>query len=246
MKTWKYVPIEELVPHDVLERANQFDLDEYVYTSEVRGQNIRWLAPSKRLLWMATGAEHIEPELLDWIDQIPRGSVYYDLGASNGIFAPDPSNYFLLSWNCYLNHGDDSDISAFNVAASDRFSAGKLYIRKMELGAHEKIVGTPSSVSGQAFAPQYVHAIQLVPFDRWIEQLGLSQPDYIKIDVDGHETPLLDGALNALRACKQVFIEIENAKLDELRTRLGALGFSLTGQHQVQNYDNLWNCIFSR
>ena len=260
MKTWKYVPIEELVSHDVLERANQFDLDEYVYTSEVRGQNIRWLAPSKRLLWMATGAEHIEPELLDWIDQIPRGSVYYDLGASNGIFAlyaakrglkviavePDPSNYFLLSWNCYLNHGDDSDISAFNVAASDRFSAGKLYIRKMELGAHEKIVGTPSSVSGQAFAPQYVHAIQLVPFDRWIEQLGLSQPDYIKIDVDGHETPLLDGALNALRACKQVFIEIENAKLNELRTRLGALGFSLTGQHQVQNYDNLWNCIFSR
>jgi len=179
MKTWKSVPVESLVPQDVLARAEAFDPGEYSYETEVRGLSLRWLALSKRLLWMAAGIEHIEPELLDWIDRIPESSVYYDFGASNGVFAlyaakrklkviaiePDPSNYFLLSWNAFLNRGEEVDISAFNVAVSDRFSAGKLYIHKMELGTHEKIVGAPLAVLGDTFAPQHVHAIQLVHFD---------------------------------------------------------------------------------
>ena len=260
MKTWKSVPVESLVPQDVLARAEAFDPGEYSYETEVRGLSLRWLALSKRLLWMAAGIEHIEPELLDWIDRIPESSVYYDFGASNGVFAlyaakrklkviaiePDPSNYFLLSWNAFLNRGAEVDISAFNVAVSDRFSAGKLYIHKMELGTHEKIVGAPLAVLGDTFAPQHVHAIQLVHFDHWVAQMGLPQPEYIKIDVDGHEMPAIKGAMESLRGCKEVFIEIDDAKLDELVSTFGQLGFSMIGKHQVQKYEGLWNCIFAR
>jgi FkbM family methyltransferase len=260
MKTWKSVPVESLVPQDVLARAEAFDPGEYSYETEVRGLSLRWLALSKRLLWMAAGIEHIEPELLDWIDRIPESSVYYDFGASNGVFAlyaakrklkviaiePDPSNYFLLSWNAFLNRGEEVDISAFNVAVSDRFSAGKLYIHKMELGTHEKIVGAPLAVLGDTFAPQHVHAIQLVHFDHWVAQMGLPRPEYIKIDVDGHEMPAIKGAMESLRGCKEVFIEIDDAKLDELGSTFGQLGFTMIGKHQVQKYEGLWNCIFAR
>ncbi|RFU47455.1 FkbM family methyltransferase [Paraburkholderia sp. DHOC27] len=259
MKTWKHVPVESLVSADVLAQAEQFALGKYTYESQVRGLNFRWLALSKRLLWMAAGIEHIEPELLDWIDQIPESSNYYDFGASNGIFAlyaakrklkvvaiePDPSNYFLLSQNAFLNRGDDVDISAFNVAVSDRFSVGKLYIHNMDLGTHEKIVDAPLTVSGESFVPQHVHTIQLVHFDAWIKQLGLPAPKYIKIDVDGHETPAIDGATESLRGCKEVFIEIEEAKMAELSARFEQLGFKLIAKHQVQKYEGLWNCIFA-
>ncbi|MDN8616663.1 FkbM family methyltransferase [Variovorax ginsengisoli] len=260
MKTWKPVPLESLVAQDVLARAEAFDPDDYCYESEVRGLRLRWLALSKRLLWMAAGIEYIEPELLDWIDRIPASSVYYDFGASNGVFAlyaakrklrvvaiePDPSNYFLLSWNAFLNRGVEVDISAFNVAVSDRFSADKLYIHKMDLGSHEKIVGAPVAVFGDTFAPQHVHAIQLVHFDRWIEQMGLPRPEYVKIDVDGHEMAAIRGAMESLRGCKEVFIEIDDAKLDEIAGTLRQLGFAMIEKHQVQKYEGLWNCIFAR
>lgn len=260
MNNWKFVPVESLVSEDALTRAQAFDLDRHVVETTVRGLTFRWLAPSKRLLWMAAGLEYIEPELLDWIDRLPPGSVYYDFGASNGIFAlyaakrglkviaiePDPSNYFLLSWNAYLNAQDGLDLQAFNVAASDRFAVDRLFIRKMELGAHEKIVGQPSLVSGETFAPNHVHAIQVVHFDRWREQFGLPQAEYVKIDVDGHEVPLIDGAAQGLGACRQLLIEIEDAKMDLLTHRLGELGLTIASKHPVQNYAGLWNCIFVR
>ncbi|KDB10592.1 methyltransferase FkbM family [Burkholderia sp. lig30] len=199
--------------------------------------------------------------MLEWIDRLPPSSVYYDFGASNGIFAlyaakrglkviaiePDPSNYFLLSWNAFLNTGSSIDIQAFNVAASDRFAIDRLYIRKMELGAHEKIVGQPSSVSGDAFEPQHVHTIQLVHFDRRRAQFGLPAPEYLKIDVDGHEAPVLDGAVvDSLRTCRGLLIEIEDAKMDRLTKQLSEFGMTMANQHPVQNDSGLWNCIFTR
>lgn len=260
MTTWKHIPVETLVDADALTRAQAFDLSQYVHTSHVRGLTLKWLAPSKRLLWMAAGLEYIEPELLDWIDLIPAKSAFYDLGASNGIFSiyaakrgldvvsiePDPSNYFLLSWNAFLNADAEIRLAPFNVAVSDRFAAGEMYIRKMELGAHEKIVGSPTAVSGETFEAEYVHPIQLVHFDKWIDQLGLRPPEYIKIDVDGHEELALGGATESLRHCREVFIEIEDAKMNALSGMLTDAGLSLKTKCQVQNYKGLWNCVFSR
>lgn len=260
MVAWKRVPVEDIVPAEILQRSMVFDLNDYVFDSTLRGLPLRFLCPSKRLLWMAAGPEYIEPELLDWIDRIPRCSAYYDLGASNGVFAlyaakrglhvvalePDPANYFLMSWNVFLNGGTDTHISPFNVAASDHFAADTLYIRKMELGAHEKIVSSPLTVSGETFEPDHLHPIQLVHFDKWIDLFGLPKPQYIKIDVDGHEVPVLRGASESLRQCSQVFIEIQDSKYRELDGMLSELGLSMTKKHRVQNYEGLWNCIYSR
>ena len=81
---------------------------------------------------------------------------------------------------------------------------------------------------------------------RWREQFGLPQPEYVKIDVDGHEVPLIDGATQGLGACRQLLIEIEDAKMDLLTHRLGELGLTIASKHPVQNYAGLWNCIFVR
>jgi FkbM family methyltransferase len=260
LSNWTRIPLEHIVPAENIQRTITFDLDFYIYESIVRSLTLRWLAPTKRLLWMAAGIEYIEPELLNWIDRIPKSSVYYDLGASNGIFAvyaakrglnvvaiePDPSNFFLLSWNTFLNCAPSVHLSPFNVAASDHFAAGELFIRKMELGAHEKVVSQALSVSGETFRAEYVHPIQLVHFDKWVDLLRLPKPQYLKIDVDGHEIPVLHGASRALRNCEQIFIEIEDSKYSELDYMLRQLGLTLVEKYQVQNYEGLWNCIYTR
>ena len=81
-----FVALETLVDSEHLKKADAFNLDDFRYSTTVRGKKIDWLCLSRRLLWMASGHEHIEPELLDWIDRIPAGEVLYDVGASNGIF----------------------------------------------------------------------------------------------------------------------------------------------------------------
>ena len=260
MSTWKRIPIESIVPAKILKRADSFNLEDYVYKSTVRNFNFRWLAPTKRLLWMAVGQEYIEPELLDWIDQIPRSSNFYDLGASNGIFAiyaakrglrtvalePDPANYFLLSWNTFLNQGTDFHITPLNVAASDHFGIDNLFIHKMELGTHEKIVSNPLSVFGENFKPEHIQPIQLVHFDKWIALLGLPKPQYIKIDVDGHESSVLHGATESLRGCNQLFIEIEDSKFCELNRILTDIGLFMKEKYPVQNYSGLSNYIYAK
>jgi len=52
---WKRIPVEDLVPSETLWRAMAFDRGQYMYESTLRGLPLRWLAPSKRLLWMAAG-----------------------------------------------------------------------------------------------------------------------------------------------------------------------------------------------
>jgi len=81
---------------------------------------------------------------------------------------------------------------------------------------------------------------------QWIDLFGLPKPQYLKIDVDGHELPVLRGASESLRHCRQVFIEIEDAKHAELDDMFSKLGLAMTEKHPVQNYEGLWNCIYSQ
>ena len=50
----------------------------------------------------------------------------------------------------------------------------------------------------------------------------------------------------SLRGCKDVFVEIEDSRLDELGSMFRGVGFEMVAKHQVQKYESLWNCIFAR
>ena len=212
---------------------------------------------------MAAGHELIEPELLDWIDTIPKGEVLYDVGASNGIFAlyaaaagasvyafePDPSNYFLLSHNNYLNSSSSGRPlkGCFNMALSDQLSTGTMHIKNMELGSHEKILDKRQDVYGADFEPAYSHAVLKFGMDELPKLLHLPAPKYLKIDVDGSEVEVLAGCRNSLLQAQSVFIELTT---DFIQSPHYAVfeksGLTLTGKHQVQNYSDLYNCIFDR
>lgn len=258
-----FVPLESLIGAEHLKKTESFNLDDYKYSTSVRGKKLDWLCLSRRLLWMAAGHEHIEPELLDWIDNIPQGEVLYDIGASNGIFSmyaaacglrviavePDPLNYFLLSYNNYLN-AKSYDITlegCYNFAISKAMAVGNIHIKHMELGGHEKILDKSKDVFGNEFQPDYSHSVLKCALDNLIGEIGLPQPTYLKIDVDGSEAEVLEGAAICLKNAESVFIELTESFLESFAMSFFKNhGFSLQQKYQVQSYEGLFNCIFSK
>lgn len=262
-KDKNFVPIESLVDAQILQTVDSFSLEHYQHRSKIRGLDVDWLCLSRRLLWMAEGHEYIEPELLDWIDSLPDDAVLYDAGASNGIFAlyaaargcqvyafePDPTNYFLISFNNFLNkraHGF-AVAGCMNLALSDSNGLGEMRIGKMELGGHLKFLNKSRDVFGRNFEPEHTHPVIRVSCDALHEQFGIPRPTHLKIDVDGSEVELLKGARSTLRGVESVFIEATEALLDQfLKEFFESEGFTLSSKIQVQNYSGLHNCVFDR
>lgn len=254
------IDLATLVSKDTLERVLSRDAEQdLITTTTVRGLELRFQTSSQRQLWQAVGHEHIEPELLDFIDAIPAGSVYYDIGASNGIFAcyaavkglnvfafePEAQNYALLDRNNFLNNGA---IKCFNLAISDKQELGKLYSAKFEAAGHLKILDQPRYVGGGDFEPEYVSTVLKYPLSKWMADFGAPQPEYVKIDVDGSELDVLRGAEEALRNAKAIFIELceTSPQTPAILQLIGDLGFTLQKKVPVQHYDDLFNCIFQK
>lgn len=259
----EFVPVETLVSAKQLALADGFDIERFKYSTTVRGKTLDWLCLSRRLLWMAAGHEHIEPEILDWLDRIPRGEVLYDIGASNGIFSmyaaacglrviaiePDPMNYFLLAYNNFLNSRARGVAleGCFNLAISTAMSVGRMHIKRMELGGHEKILDKQQDVFGHAFQPEHTHSVVKCALDDLNGMMGMPSPRYIKIDVDGAEAEVLSGATACLESARSIFIELTSEFLDTFAASFFERhGFVLSSKVQVQNYDGLYNCIFEK
>lgn len=254
------IELSQLVPKEQFERViAREQAGDITTTTTVRGVTLCYLTQSQRQLWQAVGHEYIEPELLDFIDGLPAHSVYYDIGASNGIFAhyaaakglqvyafeADAQNFSLLDYNNFLNGGG---VHCFNLALSDTLELGKLYAAKFETAGHMKILDRPQYVGGGDFTPEYVSTVQKYPLDTWIATFKAPPPAFIKIDVDGAEYDVLRGAQATLKQVQGVFIELSDTteSTPAIIQLLEQSGLVLAQKKQVQHYTGLHNCIFLR
>lgn len=238
----------------------------FVTKSKIRNTELTFITQSKRQLWQAVGLEHIEPELLDYLDSLPKGSVYYDIGASSGVFAlyaaalglcvwafePEAQNYALLEYNNYLNSKQgDWKLNSLNIALTDKHDLGTMFIAKYEAAGHMKILNKAVKVqSNDEFSPAHCQKIMTYDLDSIIDKLRLPHPEHIKIDVDGSELELLRGAEKTLKNHKlqSVFIELDETSLSTpaIQKILLESDFQLSKKFQVQNYNDLYNYIYIR
>ena len=70
----------------------------------------------------------------------------------------------------------------------------------------------------------------------------LPQPDYIKIDVDGFEDRVLNGAFATIQKCKGMLVEIDNRHVDMVQ-KIKDLGLKLQSQHKRNEEE--FNYIFT-
>lgn len=204
-----------------------------------------------------------EPETIEWIEHFETPCTYWDVGANVGEFAlcaalrpgvavlafePSAASYAALCRNIEVNRCS-AKVEAFCLALSGRTQLGSLNLSDSEVGGAFNSFESEEDCFGRPLDIAFRQSMIGFTIDDFRRQFDVPPPNYLKIDVDGTEEQILDGALATLSepALRSVLIEIEeadtprNARIIERLTRAG---FVQTGRGAGQR--GATNGIFVR
>lgn len=219
-----------------------------------------------------------EPETIAWINKWAQSdslenTTFYDIGANIGVFSmyaasvrsrlnvysfePVFSNYQALRLNRILNGFDN--VTAINLALSDSNRIESLYIVDERVGNSGAQFGSPVNEKGEVFKAVGVERVLGVTVDHLVEALGFPIPDYVKIDVDGHESQILYGMSKTLQSKKVKSLLVEfnsSAEFNEWEPYFYSVGYCVDStfdnvpghsRHRRESQKSLArNCIFTR
>ena len=258
-------------------RVGRYVLKEILSTSieEVRdvshaGLRLRFAAPNALCDWRARTFAQKEPETLAWIDSIPEDAVLWDVGANVGLYAvyaakqrtcrvwafePSVFNLELLARNIHLNELV-SQICIVPFALSNAIGSNQLRMTTTEWGGALSTFGKDYGWDGEVIRKIFEFQTMGLPMDAARDLLGVPQPDFIKIDVDGIEHLILSGGASVLSAVREVLIEVNDdfrEQADECERLLKSAG--LTMRHKLHSemiensttgFRNTYNQIWAR
>jgi len=228
-----------------------------VIVVKYQGMMIKLSVSNRLLLWRAVTFESKEPETLKWIQSFGAADVFYDVGANIGLysvyaglrgvttysFEPESQNFAILCRNIYLNKIHATTIPV-PVAVADRMSFARLSIPQFISGAAMNQVGAVEHAS-------FVQGILTVAIDGWIETYSAPFPTHIKIDVDGVELLIIQGALKTLsdKRLKSLLIEIDekSEESQKIISHITNCGLRLKSKSVIDiDNNNMFNYIFTR
>lgn len=208
------------------------------------GHRLVFATPNRMTTWRVQSLFEKEPDTIRWIDGMAPGSVLVDIGANVGMytvlaavtkqikvhaFEPESQNYALLNQNIAANQLSEQ-VAAYPLALSDEMAANRLYLSEFSAGgschSFGEDVGFDLKPRGHAFAQGSFS----VTLDQLVKSGAVPVPDYIKLDVDGFEHKVIEGARETIAnpKVKEILVEL-NTHLPEHNAvieRLHALGFS--------------------
>jgi FkbM family methyltransferase len=216
---------------------------------------------------------HHETEVYTYIAQLPKGCVFFDLGASIGNFAlfaalrgletvafePDQKSFQTLVNNVAANRL--GNLRAFRIAISDgrNAEATLLYNSEKTLpGDHHKVLQLEKNAAHPGIMTHLDkrQVVQTLSIDQAIETLGLPFPDYMKIDIDGSELAFVQGGSRTLadpRLNGFIFELYKPSDLyPEIIDAIQGHGFTMTQEFQIYSglppvaEEGLFNMIFER
>jgi FkbM family methyltransferase len=222
-------------------------------------------ADSRLSLHRARACEK-EPETVRWIEEcVKPNDVFYDVGANVGAysliaskfldgqvavyaFEPGFSTYDQLCRNIVLNHCE-TGIRPFMVALNDATTVVEFEYHSLEAGDAEHALLNDGRVTSPMSKPVYRQRILAFSLDDLISKFGFPKPNHIKLDVDGSELAILEGAAAALRddALKTILVEVrrEDGQAEAVERTLCAAGFTLDSTHD-RGDGIIWNYIFKK
>lgn len=196
---------------------------------------------------------HKEPMTVQWIEQyVKPQDVLYDIGANVGaysfvaakhtggqakIFAFEPAffNYASLCQNIVLNKCQ-THVIALPLAVGDKTRLEYFNYADLSPGSALHTLGEEMDYRGQRFNPVYRPQLLAYRIDDLIEVLHFPVPNHIKIDVDGTEVNVLQGAEKTLAHSAMVSMMIEICELRVPAARisefLGPMGWSLVARYE--------------
>jgi FkbM family methyltransferase len=206
-----------------------------------------------------------EPFTIEWIEGAVRaGDVFYDIGANVGaysliaakkpgggarVFAFDPSyaNLASLCANILTNDAVDQ-ITPVPVALSNASELTVFRLRTLEPGGARHTLGHGDSTEGPTLYAQPAMTFRL---DDLVERFALPLPNHIKLDVDGGELAVLEGAAKTLASTtlRSMLIEVSTSMSADVTQALERLGLRLEAREHVRNRAGeclVWYGLFTR
>ncbi|MBT5469289.1 MAG: FkbM family methyltransferase [Nitrospina sp.] len=249
----------EVIINDVMNR---------VLTVVHQGIRIKFVVPNSLNRFRAETFSTKEPETLEWIDSLPEGCVFWDIGANVGLysiyaakkknckviaFEPSVFNLELIARNLFLNDLHNR-VKIAPFALSDGLGTSLMYMTTTEWGGALSTFGKEVGWDGNRIKDIFAFPTFGASLDQAVSVLKFPPPDFIKIDVDGIEHFILQNGVNVLKMIQGILIEInddftEQAKLS--RACLEGAGLTLLEKRHSEMFEdgkfsNLYNQIWIR
>ena len=234
------------------------------------GLQLKFTTPNLLCRWRADTFSSKEPETLEWIDEIPSGAIFWDIGANIGLysvyaakkskckvwaFEPSVFNLELLARNINLNNLTN-DVCIVPFALSDQIGSSKLQLTTTEWGGALSTFGQDFGWDGKAIKKVFDFQTVGLSMEDAVNRLAIPTPEYIKIDVDGLEHFILKGGKSVLSQIKEILIEINDdfhEQADQCRDILTECGLSLKDKRHSEmissntnGFQNSYNQIWVR
>lgn len=200
-----------------------------------------------RLRWRAKTFFTEEPETIKWLESFKKDDTLWDIGANVGLysiyaakaagckvvsFEPEAQNYALLVENIFLNNVQGK-VEPANVPVTSALGIGKLHVHSLTKGGayNQFALGEQKATAGEKSGAPLIQLQIGASLDDLVTKFNFSCPTHIKIDVDGNEPEIIEGATKVLgnSNCKSVLIEIQRNLPEHMKIikKLEGLGFSI-------------------
>jgi FkbM family methyltransferase len=230
------------------------------------GASLRLHADSSLELASRVNACRKEPETVAWIERHARlGDVLYDIGANVGayslvaavrqgvrVYAFEPAfpNFAQLSRNVILNECSGR-VMPLHVALHDSTGLIEFNFSDLTTGTALHSLGGSVDQKGHEFSPVARQPVLAYRLDDFVRQFQLPGPTLVKLDVDGHERRVIDGATAVLSCAslRSLLIELEPSGPDTAAclARLGQLGLQETARYPHGDAEGATvNAVFER
>ncbi len=180
--------------------------------------------PNEMTLWRVNTFWDKEPSTLRWIETFKPDDLFIDIGANIGLyslyaafsrgveviaFEPESLNYALLNKNIFINRIDQK-IKAYSLALSNEIAFNSIHISLFMEGAGCHNFKEKLDFKQEIFHPEFSQGSFSVTLDYLIEKKFIPLPQHIKIDVDGIEHKIIEGARETLKnpALQSLLIEL--------------------------------------
>jgi FkbM family methyltransferase len=219
-------------------------------------KTIRFFAPTPLLRMRAQTLLSKETETIEWLNGLGPDDVLWDIGANVGTFTmyagavrgctvlafePSAANYAVLTRNLQLNHLHPR-VVAYGFALSGKTSLGILNLDSIAMGGAMSQFGKSGENSRYSNTNASIgHGMIGFTVDDFVRQFNPPLPTHFKIDVDGLEWPILQGAATTLKSprVRSLMIELtisHHAERDQAIALLESCGLRLKSQAGPQGY----------
>lgn len=211
-------------------------VDDY---EEIAG--VKFIKLNDAVKWRTHGIKTKEPATYKWIMNLKSSDVLVDVGANIGVysllaakhprctiyaFEPESQNFALLNQQIHLNHLQEY-VQAYCLSISDHTGLGTLHLSTFDPGSSAHQLNQQIDFNGAYKELPFTQGTFSTTLDSLVGSGKIKQPTHVKIDIDGLEHLVIDGATKTLELVKSLNITVNpNIKAHlSMIEKLQSIGF---------------------